>query len=66
MDCFEAQFAASLPGKVFSEHGKVYNSNPEINNMCCYSFIRSVDFLKTQLVASRATIFFGEWIRLAS
>ena len=34
--------------------------------MCCYSFIRSVDFLKTQLVASRATIFFGEWIRLAS
>ena len=49
---------------MFSEHGKVYNSNPEINNMCCYSFIRSVDFLKTQLVASRATIFFGEWIRL--
>ena len=53
MDCFEAQFAASLLGNVFSEHGKVYNSNPEINNMCCYSFIRSVDFLKTQLVASR-------------
>ena len=66
VDCFEAQFAASLRGNVFSGHGKVYNSNLEINNMCCYSFIRSVDFLKTQLVASRATIFFGEWIRLSS
>ena len=66
MDCFEAQFAASLPGNLFLEHGKVYNSNPEINNMCCCSFIRSVDFLKTQLVASGATIFFGDWIRLAS
>jgi len=49
-----------------SEHGKVYNSNPEINTMCCCSFITAVDCLKTKLVASRATTFFVDWIRLAS
>ena len=64
MDCFEAQFAASLPGNVFSEHGMVYNSNPEINNMCFHRFIRSMDFLKTRIVSSRAKIYFCKMERL--
>ena len=50
----------------FSEHGKVNISNPEINNICCCNFIRAVDSLEMQLVASRETNFHGNWIRLAS